>query len=243
MGNNPGMKSNGKDAAFEALARAFENNAVFGHTHSYDLYRNWLEAMWAFLNAVTDHEGFRQCLDRYTRNEGEEFGRLLGLYVCAVEAAPFRDILGELFMRLDVNSAKAGQFFSPGPIAEMMARMQFDAESFKRLVEEKGTVTVYDPAVGSGVMLLSFAKVVHQALGRWGTGKLRLYGTDIDIRCVNMCRIQLRMNELDAFGRMAGLLAGPIPVESQKPIPDEVPDVIPDVVIRNGQPDLPGFAA
>ena len=112
-----------------------------------------------------------------------------------------------------------------------------------QLVEEKGVVTVCDPAVGSGVMLLSFAKVVHQALGRWGTGKLRLYGTDIDIRCVNMCRIQLRMNGLDYFGRMAGLLAGLNPVTSQEAIPDVIPDAIPDVVIRNGQQELPGFGA
>jgi len=230
-------------SAFEELARSFENNPLFGHMHSYDLYRNWLEAMWAFLDAVNDQEGFRQCLDRYKRAEGEEFGRLLGLYVDAVEADPFRDILGELFMRLDVNSVRSGQFFTPEPIAEMMARMQFDEESFKRLVEEKGVVTVCDPAVGSGVMLLSFAKVVHQALGRWGTGKLRLYGTDIDVRCVNMCRIQLRMNGLDSFGRMAGLLAGQVSVTSQEAIPDVIPDAVPDVVIRNGQQELPGFAA
>lgn len=136
--------------------------------------------MWAFLDAVHDVDGYRQCLDRYSREQGEEFGRLLGLYVDAVELDPFRDILGEIFMRLDVNSVRAGQFFSPQCLAEMMARLQFDAEHFKRLVEERGVVTVCDPAVGSGVMLLAFAKVVHQALGRWGTCKLRLYGTDID---------------------------------------------------------------
>jgi hypothetical protein len=31
-----------------------------------------------------------------------------------------------------------------------------------------------------------------------------LYGMDTDIRCVNMCRIQIRMNGLDSFGKMAG---------------------------------------
>ena len=229
--------------AFEDLARGFENNPGFGHMHSYDLYRNWLEAMWAFLDTVKDPAGFKQCLDRYSGAEGAEFGRLMGLYVDAVEADPFRDILGELFMRLDVNSVRSGQFFTDFHIAEMMARMQFDEGSFKRLVEEKGVVTVCDPAVGSGVMLLAFSKVVHQTLGRWGTGKLRLYGMDIDIRCVNMCRIQLRMNGLDYFGRMAGLLVGQIPETNHEAIPDVIPDAIPDVVIRNGQPELPGFAA
>ena len=213
--------------AFENLACGFERNPVFGHMHSYDLCRGWLEAVWALLNAAHEPDLFRQCLDRYSRAEGEEFRRLLNQYVQAVEADPFRDILGELFMRLDVNSVRAGQFFTPYPIAEMMARLQFDPDTFKRLVKQKGVVTVCDPAVGSGVMLLALAKVVHDEFGRWGTNRLRLYGTDIDIRCVNMCRIQLRMNGLDYFGRMAGLLANQAP----------------DAVIRNGQLGLPGVAA
>jgi hypothetical protein len=227
------MASTMMRSAFENLARGFESNHVFGHMHPYELYRKWLEAVWAFLDAVRDPDGYRQCLDRYTREQGEEFGRLLGIYVDAVETDPFRDILGEIFMRLDVKSVAAGQFFTPMSIAEMMARLQFNREDFQRLVEEKGVVTVCDPAVGSGVMLLAFAKIVHGEFGRWGTSKLRLYGQDIDIRCVNMCRIQIRMNGLDAFGRIAGLLGA---VEERMPADA--------AVLKSGrQLVLPGVAA
>ena len=194
------------ERTIESLARRFERNPVFTHQHPYDLYRNWLESAWAFLEAWRDPDGFKAVLDRYTREQGEEFGRLLVMYAEAVEANPFNDILGDLFMRLDVNSVRAGQFFTPWPIAEMMAKINFDKESFKQLVEEKGEVTVCDPAVGSGVMLLAYAKVVNDAFGRWGTDRLRLYGQDIDLRCVNMCRIQLRMNGLDGVGRTLGVL-------------------------------------
>ena len=187
----------------QTLARAFERNPVFHHMHTWDLYRNWLEAVWAFLNATHDPEGYKACLDRYSYDEGAEFARLLGLYINAVEQAPFRDILGELFMRLDVNSANAGQYFTPWNIAVMMASMQFDAGQFEQTAARKGVVSVCDPACGSGVMLLAFASVVHAALGRAGLSRLELYGQDIDIRCVNMCRIQLRLNGLDAIGRMA----------------------------------------
>ena len=136
-------------------------------------------------------------------------------------------------MRLDVKSVQAGQYFTPNCIAEAMARMTFNRDDFERLVREKGVVTVCDPAVGSGVMLLAFARVVHAEFGRWGTGKLRLYGTDIDVRCVNMCRIQLRMNGLDEFGRMAGLL-GMI----EQGIPADT------VMLKPGrQMELPGVAA
>lgn len=220
-------------SAYETLARSFESNTVFGHLHSFDLYRGWLEGVWAFLDAVHDPDGFRTCLDRYSRAEGEEFGRLLGIYVDAVEQDPFRDILGELFMRLDVSSARSGQYFTPWHVAEMMARMQFDRADFERIVQDKGVVTVCDPAVGSGVMLLAFAKVVHSEFGRWGTGKLRLYGTDIDIRCVHMCRIQIRMNGLDAFGRIASWLGS-----FEPSMPADA------VVLHSGrQLALPGIAA
>ena len=192
--------------AYEELARGFEANAVFAHMHSYDLYRKWLEAVWAFLDAAYNPAAFKESLDKYKYEEGAEFGRLLGVYTDAVEEMPFRDVLGELFMRLDIKSVHAGQFFTPGHVAEMMAGMQFNKEEFLALVKEKGEVSVCDPAVGSGVMLLAYAKVVHAELGRWGLGKLRLYGMDIDQRCVLMCRIQLRMNGLDTFGRMASLL-------------------------------------
>jgi len=210
--------------AYEELARSFETNAVFGHMHSYDLYRKWLEAVWAFLDAANNPGAFKECLDRHKYEEGAEFGRLLGVYTDAVEEMPFRDILGELFMRLDVNSTRSGQYFTPWHVAEMMASMQFSREHFEAIVAEKGEMTVCDPAVGSGVMLLAFAKVVHDELGRAGINKLRLYGTDIDQRCVLMCRIQLRMNGLDTFGRMAGLLGSLAQNEKpQEALPESTP--------------------
>jgi methylase of polypeptide subunit release factors len=191
---------------FKELLKGFENNHVFAHMHPYDLYRQWLEAVWALLEMPLNPQEFKATLDRYTYEQGQELGRLFNLYLLAVEELPFRDILGTLFMRLDIKSVQAGQYFSPWPIAEMMARMTFDRDSFLETVRARGAVSVCDPACGSGVMLLAFAKVVHDCFGREGTDKLRLYGMDIDVRCVNMCRIQLRMNGLDGFGRMAALV-------------------------------------
>ena len=228
-------------SAYEELAQGFERNTVFPHMHSYDLFRKWLEGIWVFLNAPIDAHAFRECLDTYKHEEGAEFGRLLGVYTDAVEDMPFRDILGELFMRLDVNSVRAGQFFTPFPIAEMMARMQFSREDFEAQVAEKGEVSVCDPAVGSGVMLLAFAKVVHDELGRSGVDKLRLYGADIDERCVLMCRIQHRMNGLDSFGRVAGLLGNLLPEIS--PTDDLQTNSVPPACIEIPTPQPPDLSS
>ena len=191
---------------YRELLKGFESNHVFAHMHPYDLFRQWLEAVWALLNLPLDAQAFKTTLDAYTFAQGQELGQLFNLYLQAVEELPFRDILGTLFMKLDINSVRNGEFFTPFSVAEMMARMTFDRGEFLRLVKERGEVSVCDPAVGSGVMLLAYGKVVHEAFGRDGTNRLRLYGMDIDNRCVNMCRIQLRMNGLDGFGRMSALL-------------------------------------
>ena len=191
---------------FKELLKGFESSRVFGHIHPYDLYRQWLESVWAMLEAWRDLEAFKAATCKLTYEQGSEMGRLFNLYVSVVEDMPFSDILGELFMRLDINSVRAGQFFTPFPIAEFMSKVTFDKETFMNKAKEKGCVTVCDPACGSGVMLLAFAKVVHDSLGREGTDKLELYGMDTDIRCVLMCRIQLRLNGLDSFGRLAGRL-------------------------------------
>jgi len=212
---------------FKELLKGFESNRVFAHMHPYDLYRQWLEAVWALLELPLNPQVFKTTLDRYTYEQGAELGRLFNLYLQAVEELPFRDILGTLFMRLDVKSAAAGQYFTCYSVAEMMARMTFDRDVFLETIRERGSVSVCDPAVGSGVMLLAFAKVVHDAFGRDGTDRLRLYGNDIDVRCVNMCRIQLRMNGLDGFGRMAALLQAvdrPEPAQGELfDLPDKVP--------------------
>lgn len=219
---------------YRELKKGFESNQLFAHIHAYDLYRDWLEAVWLFCDAVNNLQAFRMRLDKYTFVQGQEIGRLFNVYCQAVEDLPYQDILGTLFMELDINSVRAGQYFTPFPIAEMMAHSLFSKEDFERCVEEKGVVTVCDPAVGSGVMLLAFAKVVQDSLGREGVNKLRLYGSDIDIRCVHMCRIQLRMNGLDAFGRMAILLGNmPSQVGQVIPFPDK-----PEQLIAVGQTDF-----
>ncbi|HQM51298.1 MAG TPA: hypothetical protein PLJ71_21670, partial [Candidatus Hydrogenedentes bacterium] len=58
------------------LLKGFERNPVFAHMHPYDLYRQWLEAVWAMLELPLDPKGFRAALDRYTYEQGRELGRL-----------------------------------------------------------------------------------------------------------------------------------------------------------------------
>ena len=63
-------------------------------------------------------------------------------------------------------------------------------------IEQFEPVTVCDPAVGSGVMLLAIASV----LPVWMHSLVKFYGMDIDQQCVTMCRVNMMLHGLNGFG-------------------------------------------
>ncbi|SDE21277.1 N-6 DNA Methylase [Mucilaginibacter pineti] len=93
-------------------------------------------------------------------------------------AEDFGDPLGALFERL-VSKGRKGQFFTPDPVADLMAAIAMGDAA-------KGG-TVLDPACGSGRMLLAAARVNRHA---------RLYGADVDPLCCNIALANMIMNSL-----------------------------------------------
>jgi hypothetical protein len=186
---------------YKRLIKILKESIVKGRSDA-EFFRIFLECSWALLKG--DPEYFKKTLDEYTFEEGQIIGKAFNAYVECADRFIYEDILGLAFMEIDAKSVKAGQYFTPMPIAEMMARMFFNPEDFDK--EER--ITIHDPAVGSGIMLLAFAKVVHQELGLYALTKINLSGQDIDRRCVLMTKIQLRIYGLDTFGRLIRLSNG-----------------------------------
>lgn len=98
---------------------------------------------------------------------------------CDDDGDGFYDALGDLFMEC-VSFGKNGQFFTPQPICDMVARMVYS----EGLEEGK---TVIDMACGSGAMLLSMAKLQRN---------LHFYGADNDLTCVKMATLNLLVNSM-----------------------------------------------
>ncbi|MBT3383440.1 MAG: SAM-dependent DNA methyltransferase [Prolixibacteraceae bacterium] len=92
------------------------------------------------------------------------------------------DVLGDYFQQ-HLSFGKNGQFFTPQPICDMMARMQNATQPTKRIA---------DPACSSGRMLMAMAKV-----NRFST----FYGADVDPNCAKMAVINLCLNGM--FGEIA----------------------------------------
>lgn len=110
-----------------------------------------------------------------------------------------RDYLGEVYMQIaSMSQSKAlGQFFTPFHICEMMAKLQLD--DVKGLIckaqKENRRVSIMEPCVGSGAMLLACKKVIIEEVGLSGLDHFEFLGQDIDPVCVKMCRIQMILTD------------------------------------------------
>ena len=83
------------------------------------------------------------------------------------------------------NAGKSGgEFFTPQEVSELLARIT--------LVGKKQVNKVYDPACGSGSLLLKFAKVLGKENVRQG-----FYGQEINITTYNLCRINMFLHDID----------------------------------------------
>jgi len=211
---------------YKQLVKAFSApRSVLLRTSSCNLFRDWLEIVWAFLNVHHSPETFKELADRFDMEGGKLLGQYLSTYLELVEEYPFSDILGHLYMEIGDAVKHAGQFFTPEPICRMMASMMMgDEDSIRSHVADKGYVSVMDPCVGSGAMLLAAATHVH-SIDPMLLTKCRFYGGDVDQTCVTMCRIQLRMNGMDQMGRLMRLsmAIGSKMVEPPKPIVEPPP--------------------
>jgi len=83
------------------------------------------------------------------------------------------------------NAGKSGgEYFTPQEVSELLAEIT--------VVGKKSVNKVYDPACGSGSLLLKFAKVLGKNNVRQG-----FYGQEINITTYNLCRINMFLHDIN----------------------------------------------
>lgn len=104
------------------------------------------------------------------------------------------DPLGELFMELEFGNEDAGQFFTPWSLCVVKARLLLD-EDLLDLIDDLGFVTLDDPAVGSGTILLAAADRALE-LGANPQTQMRFHGRDVSLSSVHMAYVNLALRGL-----------------------------------------------
>lgn len=152
-----------------------------------------LQKPFEFVNGKDVDKKYKEIINQYTREEQFKIPHLLGIFIAIMEEEAqhkrFTDVAGYLFSELNLIDKKTGQFFTPQSVCDLTANVMPDKE-IKKVIDEKGYITLDEPSCGAGAMILSFATRMAQ-LGYNPQQKLLVRATDIDRRCVNMTFVQL----------------------------------------------------
>lgn len=117
--------------------------------------------------------------------------QMLGIITMALEQNPDQDFLGKLYMSLNLGNHWKGQFFTPYNICRLMAEMNF-GDGLQAEVERKGYISVCDPCVGAGAMLIAAANAMRRAKVNYQTSAV-FVGQDIDRIVAMMAYIQISL--------------------------------------------------
>ena len=183
--------------AIQALLTDCSRHA--GH-RTWEVFSDWVEAMaLALANSVSlDAQQRQEREERYARlqeKHGEasmqRFSKAFAHLVSLLEDEP-TDALGRLYMQLELGNKDTSQFFTPYEVSKLMAGLTFNAEELKAKVEERGYITLSEPAAGAGGMIIAFAEHMRE-IGLNPQTQLHVTAVDIDITAVHMTYVQLSL--------------------------------------------------
>lgn len=175
-----------------AFLRSFKQLAPY--QHRFEVWRDFVT-----MAACALHNGFHkedareaeylEIIGRYKPEDQKVFPELLAMLITQLEDSP-RDVLGPLYMELEIANKDAGQFFTPPELSEMMAQLTFNGELSK--LDDQLFITMQEPACGAGGMVLALVKVMIQA-GHNPAEKLWVQCIDVDRLAALMCYVQLTL--------------------------------------------------
>ena len=175
---------------------------------TYQIFQDWLEISAIVISNSVDLANFEEREKRYleliNKYNKEEQNALVELFttfimtltdVVETKGSPC-DVLGEVFHGLELHNKYKGQFFTPNHICEFMGRAVIAGDT-EEVINERGFVSVCEPCVGSGALVLGLASAMADHKHNYQT-EMVVTACDIDIKCVHMAYLQLSLYGIPA---------------------------------------------
>lgn len=134
---------------------------------------------------------YLQTVKQYTKEQAEEFSKLLAFLVMALEEK-YQDFLGEVFMRLNLGNSAIGQYETPYTVSKFMAEINFSELEISQKIVNNHLITLSEPCCGSGGMIIAFAETMKEHNFNYQK-HLYVEAIDIDEISFMMAYIQLTL--------------------------------------------------
>lgn len=170
--------------------------------YRYSRYEVWQDMVVMIATAIANavdmrhfdrrEEMYMRIAKKYDKDELNAFPKFFTHIVMGMEENPECDFLGDLYMRLNLGNSKAGQFFTPYNLCQMMAETTIDDDLIKNQIEKHGWIAVNDCACGAGATLVAAVNHLRSIGINYQTQAL-FVAQDVDATVALMCYIQLAL--------------------------------------------------
>lgn len=149
------------------------------------VFDDFLQIIVCCLSMGRKEELYFKTIKPYDRKELDLFTQAFASLVMQMNDFPLTDPFGDYFEKW-LSDGKNGQFFTPTSVCDLMAQLTTAVQPKEK--RKNGDVRVYDPACGSGRLLLSAAEQDRKQF---------FIGADISYTCCLMTIINLCLNSLN----------------------------------------------
>lgn len=160
------------------------------------------------VHATEREKHYMTLASKYKAQELNVFAELFVDFIQAMDANPDQDFLGEMYMAVGMGNEHAGQFFTPYDVCRCMSQIVSNFDLLKAEIEQKGFVSVLDPACGAGALLVAFANDCLRKDINYQTSVL-FVAQDIDYLVGCMCYLQLSILGCAGYVKIGDSLARP----------------------------------
>ena len=168
---------------------------LLGKYSNWQVWQDFISMAAAALSQPTNFRQDREAqymniISKYNKKEQELFPKMLAEIVLAFEQEKFADILGDMYMEMDLGNHWRGQFFTPYCVCRMMSEVTVG--NIKPLIDEKGYISVNDSCCGAGATLIAFAESAYKQEVNFQQSVL-FAAQDVDSVVAKMCYIQMSL--------------------------------------------------
>jgi type I restriction-modification system DNA methylase subunit len=174
-----------------------------GYKHgTWQVYSDFLELVAIAISNSIDKNQFNtreqiylQTIKKYSINESMKIAEVFTALVNALEVDIY-DVLGQVYQELGLGNKWLGQFFTPFQISLLSGKMML--HDIKEKIKKYGYITVNEPTVGGGSMILGICKAMLEENINYQRHML-VVAQDLDIHSVYMSYIQLSLAGVPAI--------------------------------------------
>lgn len=149
---------------------------------------------------------------KYNQEELNKFVQMSGMLIESFENDREQDLLGSLYMGLELGNHWTGQFFTPYNVCKAMAQMS--TCQAVELINEKGFITINDCACGAGATLIAGVNSVQERLRKAESplnfqNHVLVVAQDLSEITALMCYIQLSLLGIAAIVKVGDSIMHP----------------------------------